>query len=94
MKSFLTILSPMGDRTTALASFRTERFVPANTATTFVLGNNAIADFTHVYKNGTRMDAGAGTPAYTIAGHTVTLAVAANGTDVFILDYFFRAAGS
>lgn len=92
MRSLLSILPPWADRTTALASFLTERYVPANTATTFVLGNHPIPDLTHVYKNGMRMDAGAATPAYTIAGSKVTLAVAANGTDVFIVDYYYRAS--
>jgi hypothetical protein len=77
---------------TALASFRTERFVPANTATTFTLANQAIPDHTRIYKNGTRMDDGAGTPAYSIAGKVVTLNVAANGSDVFLVDYHFRVS--
>jgi hypothetical protein len=76
---------------TTLASFRTERFVPSNTATTFVLGNTPINDHTRLYKNGLRMSDG-GTAAYSITGKTVTLTVAANGTDEFIVDYYFRVS--
>jgi hypothetical protein len=77
---------------TALASVRTERFVPANTATTFTLGNQPIPDHTLIYKNGSLMDDGAGTPAYSLKGKVVTLNVAANGTDVFQVRYFYRAS--
>ena len=43
----------------ALAAVKLERFIPSNGATTFVLGNNPIADFTAVFKNGLRLDPGA-----------------------------------
>jgi hypothetical protein len=75
-----------------LASQKTERFVPINTATTFTLGNAPLVDHTLIYKNGSLMDDGAGTPAYSIAGKVVTLNVAANGTDVFQVRYFFRVS--
>lgn len=82
-----------GDANTqALASFMTERFVPANTATTITLTNQIIPGFESVFKNGTRLDSGAATPAYTMSGKTITLHVAANGTDVFHIQYFFRAS--
>ena len=59
-KSFIQVL-PSGHPTTlvnALASFKTERFVPTNGATTLVLGNRALAQFTVIYKNGRRLDPG------------------------------------
>lgn len=96
-QSFLKLLQVAAADTTAssintIASEKCERFVPANTATTFTLGNAAIPDFTMIWKNGTLMDDGAASPAYSIKGRTVTLLSAANGTDVFIVRYHFRAS--
>lgn len=88
-RSFLSILSPMADRTTALASFIRETTTPAASATTITLRNQPLPDFTDVYGAGLLLD-----PAtdYTIAGKTITLTSAANGTDTYQIKYYFRAS--
>lgn len=93
-QSFLQVLpKPYGSpNETALASFKLERFVPSNTTTTLTTTNQIIPGFELLFKNGTLMDAGAATPAYTVSGKTITLHVAANGTDVFHLRYNFRVS--
>lgn len=87
-----TFLSPLGDKATQIASERCERFVPANGVLILTLGNQAIDAFTMVWKNGTLLDDGAATPAYTLKGKTITLHTAANGSDVFIVRYHFRTS--
>ena len=88
MKAFVQFLPvPTDDpNINALASTRTEQFTPANLATTVTLGNLPIADFTRVYKNGLRL----ASAAYSVSGKVVTFSPAANGTDVYLVDYSFR----
>ncbi len=74
----------------ALASVLVERFVPANTTTVLTVKNQIIPGFEQVFKNGLLLDFG-GTPAYVVSGKKLTLTVAANGTDIFLVRYYFRA---
>jgi len=46
-----------------------------------------------VVKNGVVLDPGGDTPAWTLAESIVTLNVAAIGTDVFLIDYWFQSPG-
>lgn len=52
-------------------------------ASTFSLSAPPNVSTLRLYKNGALMDEQAGTPAYTVSGTTVTLDVAAIGSDVF-----------
>ena len=89
-KSFIQYLSgPTDDpNVTALAAEKSERFVPANLATVLTLTKQPIADHTAVYKNGSRMDPVTG---YAVVGNTITLSVPATGSEVYLVDFFFRA---
>lgn len=71
-----------------LANFKTEVFTPVNTTTVLTLGNKIIRDFERVYKNGLRL----APTAYTVLAKTITLGVAANGTDQYVIDYYFTTS--
>jgi hypothetical protein len=73
-----------------------ERFVPANLAIQIVLvhvplltPDEVIPVPFDVFKNGLLMDP---TTDFTLAGSTITLSVAANGTDVYQVIYVFQVA--
>lgn len=84
-------LPPESPNIRALSQRARERFVPANGVTTLFLAKTCVTGSEQLFKNGARLDWGGATPAYTVADSTVTLAVAANGTDVFLIDYWYRA---
>lgn len=75
----------------ALSQRARERFVPGNGVTSLFLAKTCVSGSEEVFKNGTLLDWGGATPAYTVQGATVTLTVAANGTDVFVIYYWYRA---
>lgn len=75
----------------ALSQRARERFVPANGVTTLFLARPCVTGSEELFKNGTLLDWGATPAAYTVQGTTVTLNVAANGTDVFVIYYWYRA---
>ena len=91
MSSFSQILSATSGvgSIQQLAAFKRETFVPVNTTTNLVLTNQIIPGFELIFKNAAFLIP---TTDYTISGKTITLGVAANGTDAYTVHYHFRAS--
>lgn len=83
------LVGPVTDRNIRiLASWKRERYTGV-TGTTLSLMNHVVAGQEMVFKNGALLDYAS---AYTIAGDTLTFAVALVAGDVILISYLFRTS--